>query len=204
MITIYQLKPAFQRLLSPLVQQLAKGGITPNQVTLMALGLSLLTGVGLLIYPHSTVILWVFPFFLLIRMGLNAIDGMLAREYALESDLGLILNELGDAIADSVLYLPFALIVPEWGIFIVPIVILSLIGEMAGILGLIIAEERRYDGPMGKSDRAFFFSLVAFYLAGNFPLYSWLDSVWIGVMVLLVWTLLNRVKNALSSANNLE
>ena len=31
--TIYQLKPAFQRLLRPVVRWLAGTGITPNQVT---------------------------------------------------------------------------------------------------------------------------------------------------------------------------
>jgi CDP-diacylglycerol--glycerol-3-phosphate 3-phosphatidyltransferase len=32
-ITIYQLKPAFQKILIPLVKQLAKQGITANQIT---------------------------------------------------------------------------------------------------------------------------------------------------------------------------
>jgi CDP-diacylglycerol--glycerol-3-phosphate 3-phosphatidyltransferase len=39
-------------------------------------------------------------------MALNAIDGMLAKEFALKSRLGAMLNELGDVFSDAALYLP--------------------------------------------------------------------------------------------------
>ena len=45
MITLYELKPAFQNLLRPLSNNLAKRGITPNQITLTALFLSIVTGI---------------------------------------------------------------------------------------------------------------------------------------------------------------
>ncbi len=38
-------------------------------------------------------------------MALNAIDGMLAREFNQQSTLGAILNEVGDIISDAALYL---------------------------------------------------------------------------------------------------
>lgn len=41
-------------------------------------------------------------------MGLNAIDGMLAREFGQQSRLGAYLNELSDVIADAALYLSLA------------------------------------------------------------------------------------------------
>ena len=44
------------------------------------------------------------PITLLIRMALNAIDGMLAREHNMKTPLGAILNELGDVLSDSALY----------------------------------------------------------------------------------------------------
>ena len=43
-------------------------------------------------------------------MALNAIDGMLAREYGQKSRLGAYLNELGDVVSDAALYAPFALL----------------------------------------------------------------------------------------------
>jgi len=45
MITLYELKPAFQNLLRPLSNALAHRGITPNQITLTALLLSIITGI---------------------------------------------------------------------------------------------------------------------------------------------------------------
>ena len=35
------------------------------------------------------------PLVLFVRMALNAVDGMLAREHAMETSLGAMLNELG-------------------------------------------------------------------------------------------------------------
>ncbi|MDR1367646.1 MAG: hypothetical protein LBJ76_02880 [Candidatus Accumulibacter sp.] len=47
MISIYQLKPAFQGLLRPLVQRLAAAGVTANAVTMLAMIISILLGGGL-------------------------------------------------------------------------------------------------------------------------------------------------------------
>ncbi len=41
MPTIYQLKPAFQAGLRPITRALARAGVTPNQVTVAALLLSI-------------------------------------------------------------------------------------------------------------------------------------------------------------------
>ena len=43
-------------------------------------------------------------------MALNALDGMLAREFNQKSRLGAVLNELGDVVSDTALYLPIALV----------------------------------------------------------------------------------------------
>ena len=39
-------------------------------------------------------------------MMLNALDGMMARIYNLESEIGEILNEVGDIISDVAIYFP--------------------------------------------------------------------------------------------------
>ena len=78
MISIYQLKPRFQNLLRPLVQRLYDNGTTANQITVLAGVISLL--VGLLIAGFAQH-LWLFaliPLWMILRMALNAIDGMLA------------------------------------------------------------------------------------------------------------------------------
>lgn len=200
MPSIYQLKPLFQNQLRPLVNQLASKGVTPNQITISGVILSSITGGCLFFWPQSHLIYGLIPFILALRMALNAIDGMLAREHHLKTSLGAILNELGDVVADAVLYLPFAVIRGVSGGWVVTVVTLSIISEMAGVLGVTTSGQRRYDGPMGKSDRAFAFSLVCLsLLLGVSPL--WLDPFWIIVTGLLIITIINRVAHALENLN---
>lgn len=163
-MSIYNFKPKFQNLLRPIVRFLAEHGITANQVTMTAMVLSLGTGIYLT-FHHEGVILLLVPLVMFVRMALNAIDGMLAKEFNMKSNVGLILNEMGDVISDAALYLPFALIAGLSSPLIVVIVIWALLTEMAGILATQIGASRRYDGPMGKSDRAVVFSIIAVMLA---------------------------------------
>ncbi|WP_260441305.1 MULTISPECIES: hypothetical protein [Microcystis] len=79
MITIYQLKPAFQKILSPLVKQLAKQGITANQITTSAAVLSVLMGIAIVLWHCQRWLLLLMPLVLFMRIALNAIDGMLLR-----------------------------------------------------------------------------------------------------------------------------
>jgi CDP-diacylglycerol--glycerol-3-phosphate 3-phosphatidyltransferase len=131
---------------------------------------------------------------MILRMALNAIDGMLAREFGQQSRLGAYLNELCDIVADSALILPFALI-PDVSVLIVLLVtLLALFSEYSGVLGPMIGASRRYDGPMGKSDRAFVLGVLATGIA-----IGWINALWINVVfavvaVLLAYTLVNRVR----------
>ena len=89
---------------------LARSGVTANQVTLFACALSIATGILLIVFNDLRRLLLILPAFFFLRMAMNAIDGMLAREFGLKSDLGAYLNELTDVVSDSFLYLPFAYI----------------------------------------------------------------------------------------------
>jgi hypothetical protein len=104
MPTLYDLEPAFQDRLRPMVGRMARKGVTPNQVTLAALALSLATGAAMTLWPFA--VLWLVPLLLLAHMGLDAIDGMLAREHGMTSRTGAVPNEIGDMLADAALYLP--------------------------------------------------------------------------------------------------
>jgi CDP-diacylglycerol--glycerol-3-phosphate 3-phosphatidyltransferase len=196
-MTIYQLKPAFQNLLRPLCRALADRGVTANQVTVAALLLSLVTGTIIWLSSGARWALYLLPIVLFLRMALNAVDGMLAREHDMKSDLGAILNELGDVISDTVLYLPLAVVPGLNPTLMVLTVILAIISEMTGVLGLLIGAERRYDGPMGKSDRAFVFGLLALLLAAGVSLGIWLNAVLVAVFLLLLLTIFNRANRAL-------
>ncbi len=197
MPSIYSIKPAFQNLLRPLTAKLAAFGITANQVTLSALALSLLTGVVLAFCRPQTGIYVIVPAVMFVRMALNAIDGMLAREHGMKSPLGAVLNELCDVVSDAALYLPFALL-PEINLWIVVIlVIAAIISEMTGVIAVQIGASRRYDGPMGKSDRAFVFGAIALALGLGMPSGSWLNELFGIVLILTMATIVNRTRCAL-------
>lgn len=197
MPTIYDIKPRFQALLRPIVRQLAAARITANQVTIFATILSLLVG-GLLAWKSaSTAILLVVPFTLFVRMALNAIDGMLAREHGMKSPLGAILNEITDVVSDTALYLPFALITGINPILIIAVVFLAVISEMTGVVAVQIGATRRYDGPMGKSDRAFLFGLIALLAGVGLTLSPWVNVILAITVLLLILTICNRARNAL-------
>lgn len=200
MTSIYQLKPAFQSLLRPLVNCLAEAGMTANAVTLFAMALSIAFGVCLLVWPESRGLLMLLPLVLLLRMALNAVDGMLAREHGQSSSLGAILNELGDAVSDAALYLPLALFAAFNPSLIVVIVALALISEVTGLAALHIGAERRYDGPMGKSDRAFVFGALALWVAFGGPTEPWVEWILMLMVLLLGLTVWRRAQAALKQA----
>lgn len=197
-MTIYDLKPAFQNLLRPLCRQLADRGITANQVTLSALLLSIALGVAIALQPDSRAVLLLIPLLLFVRMALNAIDGMLAREHAMQSNLGAILNELGDVLSDTAIYLPFALIPGLSPALVTLVVVVAVISEMAGVVAVQIGASRRYDGPMGKSDRAFVFGSLATLLGLGVTPGFWADWLLTAVLLLLIVTLYNRTSRALA------
>ena len=196
MASIYNLKPKFQGLLRPLANLLARAGVSANDVTLFALALSFLTG-GAILYSRSFRVLLLLPLVLFVRMALNAIDGMLAREHNQKTPLGAILNELGDVFSDAALYLPLATILPFDPLLMVLIVLFAVISEMTGVLGIQIGASRRYDGPMGKSDRAFVFGTLGLLLGLQLPIFHVVQPVlWI-VLFLLLLTVVNRSRAAL-------
>ena len=130
--------------------------------------------------------------------GANAIDDMLAREYGQQSHLGAILNEIGDVAADAALYLPLTLLTGVYATLMVVLVLLTIISEMMGVVALQIGATRQYQGPMGKSDRALRLGLLALILGAGVPIGDWVNWLLMLMQLMLVITIVNRAKGALS------
>lgn len=198
-MSIYALKSRFQELLRPQVNRLAARGATANQVTMAAVLLSGFGGLAITAAPESIFPYLLLPVILLVRMALNAADGMLAREHQQQSRLGAMLNEMGDVVSDTLLYLPFALNPAFPPTLIVAAVILSLLTEMAGLVAVQMGGTRRYDGPMGKSDRAVAFSVLG--LAYVFGIGEQGLLILVCVLIaLLMLTVVQRCRRALLAA----
>nr|WP_315401568.1 CDP-alcohol phosphatidyltransferase family protein [uncultured Duganella sp.] len=198
--SIYQLKPRFQRLLQPLMRALVRWRVSPNQITVATMLLSIAYGAALALWPRCAG-LWVgLSALLLLRMALNAIDGMLANATGQKTLLGALLNEICDQVSDVALYLPFmqaAGVAPALALLAV---IAGLLAEFAGVLAPSIGAARRFDGPMGKSDRAFWFGLLGLLVGFGAPA-PLLHGVPALVIALSVWTVVNRLRQALHACS---
>jgi CDP-diacylglycerol--glycerol-3-phosphate 3-phosphatidyltransferase len=196
--SIYDLKPAFQGLLRPLVRALAGRGVTANQVTVAACALSVMT--GLVVYRWAgtaPAVMLVLPFILLVRMAMNAVDGMLAREHGMTSALGGFLNELTDVISDAALYLPTAVLPAVNPQLVIVFVLLAMCSEFTGVVSAAQGATRRYDGPMGKSDRAFVIGALGLLVGLGVETGPWTNWMFLALALLVVITIVNRIRGGL-------
>lgn len=200
MPTLYSIKPAFQNLLRPLVGRLVALGATANQVTVAAIFISVAAGAAIFLFPENAALFWILPVVLFARMALNAIDGMMAREFGQASRLGAYLNEIGDVISDMVLILPFAFVAPFSAPGVVAFALAAMLAEYAGVLGVMTGGGRGYDGPFGKSDRALALGIIAALIGSGFILPAWFGWIFPLMALLSVCTTVNRIRAGLHRA----
>lgn len=200
MISIYKIKPQFQKALIPILTYFHKKNITANQITVTACILSLLIGLLFWFSNDNRWFLLALPIGLLVRMALNALDGMMARIYHQTSKKGELLNELGDIVSDVLVFFPLIKYQPQSIYLVFIFIIMSIINEFAGIMGKVIANQRRYDGPMGKSDRAFvlgLYGILGFCGISIAPYATWIFSILIGLLIVSTWI---RIKKSLTDS----
>ena len=198
MISVYKIKPRFQKLLLPLLIFLRKMGVAPNHITVFSIIFSFLLGYLLLNAAENNLFYLLVAFGLLLRMALNALDGMMAKKYNLQSKSGEVLNEIGDILSDVVIYFPLLYFENFRFEYVIIFIILSIINEFCGVLAKIISGERRYDGPMGKSDRAFFIGLLCICLFFTSEVYNFLNYFLILAIVLMIISSYLRLSNAIN------
>lgn len=200
MASVYDLKPRFQNVLRPVCGWLARRGVTANQVTVSAAVMSLAEGAAIFFTQGARWALALLPVVLFLRMALNAIDGMLAREFNQKTKLGAVLNELGDVVSDTALYLPFTAIPGIDPLWVAVAVSIAIIAEMTGVVAVQIGASRRYDGPMGKSDRALWIGFWSIVLIVQPVMAAATGHFFMLLAALGLWTIFNRTRAALKEA----
>jgi CDP-diacylglycerol--glycerol-3-phosphate 3-phosphatidyltransferase len=138
------------------------------------------------------------PLALLLRMALNALDGMMARTYNMQSKAGEVLNEIGDVISDLFIFAPIGILFKIDPIILIVFLLLSAVNEFAGILGKAVSGERRYEGPMGKSDRALVIGLVALISFFSEALLPYTNYIFGVILVLLIISTAVRIRKTLT------
>ncbi len=195
-MTIYALKGRFQGILRPAVRGMVWIGVRANHVTIAACLVSI--AIGALLILLDRVWFALIPIWMFLRMALNAIDGMLAREFNQKSALGGYLNELTDVLSDAALYLPFAFVPPFNWMSVTAAIFASALTEMTGVVSVMIGASRRYDGPMGKSDRAFVFSLLAIWISvTRATLPRWANVIMWAITAAAALTVVRRIRGGL-------
>ncbi|WP_130891212.1 CDP-alcohol phosphatidyltransferase family protein [Fusobacterium ulcerans] len=197
-ISIYNLKRKFQDLLMPLCRKLNFIGITPNQITIGTMILSIVFSMIFYVFSKYRWLFLTVPLFFLIRMALNALDGMIANRFDKKTNLGVFLNEIGDVIADTVFFFCFFSAININTILTMLFIFLGILSEYTGVTAIQIDGKRHYEGPMGKSDRAFFISLLSIFI------FFRLDNKYIEYfivlgIILLFLTIYNRIKSSLKN-----
>ena len=197
MISVYNIKPAFQKILRPILDLLHKAGITANQITIGSLILSIIVGILFWFSDEQHILFLALPIGLFLRMALNALDGMMARIYNQQSKKGELLNELSDVISDLFIYFPLLKFEPSNLYLVIIFICLGIINEFTGLLGKVVSGQRRYEGPMGKSDRAFvmgIYGLLCFFHVNITPYSIYIFAI---INILLIVSTCVRVKKTL-------
>ena len=149
MPSLYDLKPAFQRLLEPLVARVVARGSGPDPLTWFALLVS--AGAGAATLAGGGWLWWV-PVLLLGRMACNAAAGMVARRTGRTTRHGAVLNETGDVVSDWLCYMPWVAHAGAWSVL--AFVAVATLTEVVALAAAAAGGVRSYAGPLGKADRA--------------------------------------------------
>ena len=197
MVVSINSKPFFQHCFRPAANRLAGFGITPNQITLSNIAVSFAASIAILSTPGTVWPLFLIPCALAVRLAFNHIDGLLACEHHMKTNIGAILNEAADVISDGVLYLPLAAVPGVPSRLVVAAVFIGILTELIGLAALRIGADRREDGPMSKKPRGLTFSGIAVALGLGVAPGTWLDWVLVTTLLLLLFTVFRRTRNAL-------
>ncbi len=202
MISIYKIKPRFQQLLMPQLKLLKRLGISPNSITFFSILLSF--GIAYFFWNTSdnSSYFLIVAFGLLLRMMLNALDGMMARIYNLQSKLGEVLNEVGDIVSDVAIYFPLIIFESLRIEIAIIFILLSIINEFCGLMAKVISGERRYDGPMGKSDRAFLIGIICIVYYFTNGLDPYMNYIIGGPSIMIILSSYVRLTKSIKNGKN--
>jgi len=198
---IYRLKARFQSA----IRGLAGKWMTPDMALFGGGAVTLLCGAALyggLAVPAFRPLLLAVPPLLLLRMALNALDGMLARERGQASALGEVLNEAMDVVGDTAAYGVLYFVPDSPRLAVVLLLLATWAAEFFGVLGKgLPGGVRRYEALFGgKPDRAFWIALLALLLFFRPDWWRWAWAYLGAVAALVAATALWRAWAAVREA----
>ena len=185
-MTLDRLRPLADRALEPFVSGAVRLGLTPNAISILALALALAAGVAFGVAGESP--RWYLAGAVLVFANgwLDLLDGAVARETAVDSAAGDLLDHVIDRYADIVLVVGLAAGIGDWvlGVAAVTGVLMtSYLGTQAQAVGL----DRVYAGIVGRADRLALIGLAAVLAwATDASIYGWGAIGWVLVVLAVV------------------
>lgn len=151
-MTLDRFRPLADRMLSPFVAGAVRVGLSPNAISVLAFAVAIAAG-GAFLAAGRAPLLYVAGAVLVFCNGLlDLLDGAVAREQAVESAAGDLLDHVIDRYADIVVVVGLAGGIGEWAIGIAAVtgvLMTSYLGTQAQAVGL----DRVYGGVLGRADR---------------------------------------------------
>jgi CDP-diacylglycerol--glycerol-3-phosphate 3-phosphatidyltransferase len=166
-LNLYSSKASANRRLLPLVDRLARAGVTPDQVTLSAIPVAVAGAACLLASPAAPALLLLVPLLVVVRIVLNLLDGNLARRTGQTHPRGELFNEVGDRLADVAFLAPVAVLPGASSVIVLLGVLTGVLASYVGITARAAGGERIYRGVLSKPGRMALLAvacLVAFVL----------------------------------------
>jgi archaetidylinositol phosphate synthase len=151
-MTLDQFRPAVDRLLDPFVDLSERLGLTPDAVSVVAMGLALGAGVAFAFAGTEPALYLLGALLVFLNGWLDVLDGALARRLGTDSRAGDLLDHVLDRYADIVMLVGLAAGVGRYGVglaAVTGVLMTSYLGTQAQAVGL----DRVYGGLVGRADR---------------------------------------------------
>ncbi|MCM8787091.1 MAG: hypothetical protein NC935_03460 [Candidatus Omnitrophica bacterium] len=129
--------------------------LNPDILSYSAIGVALFTGVCIYYSAYNAQLLLFSFAFIILRMVLNTLDGMIAIAQRKKTAIGEIVNALPDRYADIFTMLGVAFCPLTNKILGMIAVISILLVSYTGMLGKAVGVSWQHQGPAGKVDRLF-------------------------------------------------
>lgn len=189
-------KTWLQKLMHPLARLLFDDGVRAIHVTSCAGLISVAVGVLVAAFAFHPWVFVLVPIWMILRMLLNAVVAVLISEFGQHSRLGTCAHELSRVVAETALFLPFAVIPKVSMLLVLTVTLLAIFSEFAGLLGPLIKASRRRDGPMTSDLRLLCFGIFGAGIGSGYVLTAPINIALAVITVLLLLTIITRIRKA--------
>ncbi len=161
-MTLDKLRPVADRAIEPNVRVFDRLGATPDHVSLVAFGCACLAGAWFVVGTPIAYVLG--AAFVFANGWFDLVDGALAREQAVASTQGDLLDHVLDRYADIVIVVGLAAGIEAYGLGLLAITGV-LMTSYLGTQAIAVGFDRVYGGLVGRADRLAIIGVVGVVMA---------------------------------------